>query len=738
MKKSLRNILGVFVVLLASLFISIEANATTIDDALNEILNEKDELVVTHSSLYGKEYTFSMVLSQYENIGYHFYSNGCNDEVTKCNIGLSSDTENEVREVTVKFEEKYSNDFKTILTDGKFVIKSTDKIQEEKINKIGKELFNYTTDNVQFTAETCNEYLTKCTIRMSEPNGNYIEMHTLDIEFKETFSDDFKSILTDGKLVIPQTSMYDKSGLIYNVLYKSSTEKVSFNYSECYENVSNCTISMMKTGTSYRETHVLDIKYEDKISNEFNSLLTDGVLKIKTLKPKTMDEDNYFLYDYFYSMENENMSIGNIGCDENYTKCDIYIYIGDKREMHTVNVEFEKENSAVKTKLDSYIKKIDSLKVDDGTGWKTYTFDLIDLEMINYYAHTKSKTFDFEKLNEMFPYSQTLKELFEGNNYTYRYQGNMGFDAPFNSFVEGGLTILYNDIYYGVISNTATKAKNILYIPSDTKKTPEAFIKAAEKKIKDYIPGLNVKITEGASFEDYVFKTEYEEYTDVEDYIKELIDVNKSTGNVYVIDFGEFKIDFLIVADSTKVVKPEFITSDLDTNISIKSTSSSIPLDTKVEVEKITSGKEYDKLIKILNVEENEMFDIKLYSSAKNEYITKLENGKFEVRIPIPKKLEGKTLIVYYVDENNKITPHDVTPVKGYAVFETDHFSIYTLAEKKAKTTITDNKPENTINKTESIPKVPATLDNVSNSILVSFISLVCLLITTKYIKKNN
>ena len=120
------------------------------------------------------------------------------------------------------------------------------------------------------------------------------------------------------------------------------------------------------------------IKYEDKISNEFNSLLTDGVLKIKTLKPKTMDEDNYFLYDYFYSMENENMSIGNIGCDENYTKCDIYIYIGDKREMHTVNVEFEKENSAVKTKLDSYIKKIDSLKVDDGTGWKTYTFDLIE------------------------------------------------------------------------------------------------------------------------------------------------------------------------------------------------------------------------------------------------------------------------------------------------------------------------------------------------------------------------
>ena len=84
-----------------------------------------------------------------------------------------------------------------------------------------------------------------------------------------------------------------------------------------------------------------------------------------------------------------------------------------------------------------------------------------------------------------------------------------------------------------------------------------------------------------------------------------------------------------------------------------------------------------------------------------------------------------------------KITPHDVTPEKGYAVFETDHFSIYTLAEKKAKTTITDNKPENTINKTESIPKVPATLDNVSNSILVSFISLVCLLITTKYIKIN-
>lgn len=76
------------------------------------------------------------------------------------------------------------------------------------------------------------------------------------------------------------------------------------------------------------------------------------------------------------------------------------------------------------------------------------------------------------------------------------------------------------------------------------------------------------------------------------------------------------------------------------------------------------------------------MFDLKLYSDAQNKFIKKIDNGTFEVRIPIHNELKNKELGVYYVDENNNKQVYDVTIKDGYAIFNTDHFSIYTLAEK--------------------------------------------------------
>ena len=76
------------------------------------------------------------------------------------------------------------------------------------------------------------------------------------------------------------------------------------------------------------------------------------------------------------------------------------------------------------------------------------------------------------------------------------------------------------------------------------------------------------------------------------------------------------------------------------------------------------------------------MFDLKLYSNAQNKYIKKLDNRTFEVRIPINNKLKNKKLVVYYVDENNNKQVYDVTIKDEYAIFNTNHFSIYTLAEK--------------------------------------------------------
>ena len=184
---------------------------------------------------------------------------------------------------------------------------------------------------------------------------------------------------------------------------------------------------------------------------------------------------------------------------------------------------------------------------------------------------------------------------------------------------------------------------------------------------------------------------------------------------------------------------PSHTTTDVVTNVTISSNDSSIPLDTKINAKQLLSGTEYEKIIDILKLNDNLMFDLKLFSNGLDKYITKLENGEFEVRIPIPDNYKEKDLVVYYVTSNGEIEEYNVELDKNkeYAVFKTNHFSIYTLAEKKVENTITDNKIENTpSNKTESIPNVPATIDNISTSILISLLSFICLLITNKYLKK--
>lgn len=138
-----------------------------------------------------------------------------------------------------------------------------------------------------------------------------------------------------------------------------------------------------------------------------------------------------------------------------------------------------------------------------------------------------------------------------------------------------------------------------------------------------------------------------------------------------------------------KIVTPTYQNIDVTTDIAVLSDDSSIPLDTMLEVEKLTSGIEYDKIKKAIDVEQSVTFDIKLHSDSTDKYVTKLDDGSFEVRIPIPDGWDKDSLEVYYVDDKEEVTTYDVTPKDNYAVFLTNHFSAYTLATVKANTTPT-------------------------------------------------
>ena len=172
----------------------------------------------------------------------------------------------------------------------------------------------------------------------------------------------------------------------------------------------------------------------------------------------------------------------------------------------------------------------------------------------------------------------------------------------------------------------------------------------------------------------------------------------KALPNVYVITLKDSDISSIpvfVIKDSSKIFNDDLgvKTKDAKSGITINNTTTSktLPFDTLIQVSKLTSGNDYDKVVnaleKLINKDNIEMFDLKLFSNAINNYITKLDDGSFEVRIPLSDNFKDKTnLIAYYVDENNNIKEYNVKievvdDIK-YAVFTTDHFSIYTLAEK--------------------------------------------------------
>ena len=78
--------------------------------------------------------------------------------------------------------------------------------------------------------------------------------------------------------------------------------------------------------------------------------------------------------------------------------------------------------------------------------------------------------------------------------------------------------------------------------------------------------------------------------------------------------------------------------------------------------------------------------------------------------------------MVYYVDENNNKEEYEVTIENGYAVFNTNHFSIYTLAEKP----ITDNE----------VIKNPETSDKIIYDFIIGATSILGIALTIKLLKK--
>lgn len=786
-----------------------------IPDGMSEefksILNEEGQFVVTDTmNNDNKSWLLSDAIMRYNTDKYNFgaiYTEN-SDIVTILRHDNETGNELERYDIEIVYQEKFSEDFKKITDNGEIVITTSNLMGKERaVNNYCNE--SNPSDKLHFWVTDFNEKESVCTIKLykqlnpEDANTTFVEQHKVKIKYEEKFSDRFNKVLKDGKIVVQASRENKRENLLYSYfsfisIWDSTNQDLGrVSISDMNEDCTKCTLQMYESyeeGNTIHskliEEHVVDIEYIKEMSDYYKKQLNkDGKFVVNSIKPQTEEEFVGLFEVMFY---NKGIYADFEFVSKDFSSCEITI-INDKGipETHKVGIEY-KYDEKVKEIAD---KMTSSIKKEEG---KPHYFYVKDLELINYWLNSGDES---EKMgaSNFDNYSGELKELTNHKNFNLSIDHRMGADEEFFT-MRGGIGLLqYKDTTYYINYMLAVLGNHIIYVPNETESTREALAQAVQKRVDEYVGENKVKITagEGTVLDFYKNNSErmekelqnkidaenskekpdinlineykgliewYRDYY-VEEYVKE--SYNDPKGEHYFLQSAEGGFwftatvngedyEFIVIKDSSKMITPKYKTSDVKTNVEISSTSTEIPLDTVVEAEKVTEGSEYEKIVKVLEVEEHAIFDLNLFSNSLNKHVKKLENGNFEVRIPIPENLKNKKLAVYFVDDNNNIEEYEVKIEGEYAVFITKHFSTYTLAEENEKindenvdkennNTITEednitNNNENLDNKEdkENNIKNPATGDNILLFVGMLTVSIVGIIITLNVKKKYN
>lgn len=478
---------------------------------------------------------------------------------------------------------------------------------------------------------------------------------------------------------------------------------------------------------------------EETMSDEFKAILNEnGEFEMYSVVPESeSDIMNYFweneiMYDKYPDLWFDEFS-------EDYKSC---VLTNEKlEESHRVNIKYIYDEDTI-TVVDEIIKKIpkgDYNEEDDS--YDSYLFEVKDMELVNYWVNNGdicdliSYSGEFK---ELLGYKNFRIDCRMGNDaplYTYAeglapftYDGtiydvtNMGVEAKHAIFVPDETGDTVEELQAAVLKRIEEYvgkgkveiidyAKNPLDVMLEGFEGPIESAKESVESNKKYVSEYegwiaDCKAKGDTESEDYInlingLERQKSDLKQAEDWLasaqnakQEYIDeyntvggesyyLNEAAGDYYfTMAIGEEEYSFVVIKDSERMITPEYKSSDVKTGITVDSTDSSIPLDTLISVDELTSGKEYEEIMSVLDAKDSKSFDINLFSNTLDKYITKLTSGEFKVSIPIGAEFDGKELVVYYVDENKEIHEFEVTVVDDEAVFTTDHFSVYTLVGK--------------------------------------------------------
>ncbi len=420
------------------------------------------------------------------------------------------------------------------------------------------------------------------------------------------------------------------------------------------------------------------LKIFDEPLDEVKSFLdSEGRLVLKRKVPETEME----LFALFNDMYDDSFdAMENYYIDIVYEKFDVkndYAYIkvcekesGDFVQALKVPMVFE-YNSAMIEPIQKIIEGMPKGEVVNGE-YIPYCYSVNDLEMVNFWL-TYNEENQYDSINSFINYSDEFKQSLGYKNFA----GKMGYgaDERLYTFCGGDVQLYYNGVSYGC-TRVKVKGEHIIYVPDNTENTATALLKAAQERIDAYVGKDVVKAEYKGEILDVILKDHYEmtrpewESTNPNLTFDEwkqssfcpTIDLENDleikgvtdTTPLFTTTINGIEHQFVIFKDSSKMVTPKYQNVDFQTNIMVNATNAAVPLDTMLQVEKLTSGEEYDRIINVLKPEESTTFDIKLHSASKDGYVERLDNGSFTVKIPIPEGFEGKDLQVRYVHENGQ------------------------------------------------------------------------------------
>lgn len=464
----------------------------------------------------------------------------------------------------------------------------------------------------------------------------------------------------------------------------------------------------VKFDASIVKTFLLAQKVSDEYKTKLAEVTTNGKYLLNAANP---GEDTNFDFTAYYEIlneQNDEYKIDPVWIPNNDDKVYATIQFADLPHEKQI-VECVYKYDSIDLKIQALLDEIaNSITLDDND-FPRKIFAVEDLSYINYLYNL-----DNTDLDPVY-YSVDLRNTLKGSNLIPYFSYRAGSDDPFNSVAFGFISLSYDGTLYPFQIHGGYQIKPIIYVASNTENNDDALMGAAKARIVEYLGIKSDEISiEVGGTRASVNDPEYPDYDVWEEY-----DTENLSDNYYKLTINGHSVNIVIEKNDEKAKNVEFITKDILTDIEISLDSGCIPLDTHISAKKVLEDSDlFKEILGILNKKEGIMVDLKLFSSSLNKYITKLDSGEFEVKIPITNKYKNKRLSAYYVDEDGNIEEYNaVIDDEGkYATFKTSHFSTYTLAEAS------DN---------------PKTYDGIMNYVVLCIMSAIGLLVISLNMKKR-